>query len=143
MKDYSNIFEGWIWMGITISTTEYTRIPSVSPDAEIIDYDPNSTGVNIRFFKDGADNYYVQGNENTVIDLKYRMGTNGSYFNRPISEDLTIDDIPEEITRPINGANQVKENVKDFFSSIGTIMEQLLTSHFIGCGQTMDLLKQI
>ena len=26
-------------MGITISTTEYTRIPSVSPDAEIIDYD--------------------------------------------------------------------------------------------------------
>ena len=30
-------------MGITISTTEYTRIPSVSPDAEIIDYDPNST----------------------------------------------------------------------------------------------------
>ena len=32
-------------------------------------YDPNATGVSIRFFKDGADNYYVQGNENTVIDL--------------------------------------------------------------------------
>ena len=113
-EGYSNIFEGWIWMGITISTTEYTRIPSVSPDAEIIDYDPNSTGVNIRFFKDGADNYYVQGNENVVIDLKYRMGTNGSYFNRPISEDLTTDDIPEQIIRPINGANQVKENVREF-----------------------------
>ena len=113
-EGYSNIFEGWIWMGITISTTEYTRIPSVSPDAEIIDYDPNSTGVNIRFFKDGADNYYVQGNENVVIDLKYRMGTNGSYFNRPISEDLTTDDIPEQIIRPINGADQVKENVREF-----------------------------
>ena len=113
-EGYSNIFEGWIWMGITISTSEYTRIPSVSPDAEIIDYDPNATGVSIRFFKDGADNYYVQGNENIVIDLKYRMGTNGSYFNRPISEDLTIDDIPEEIIRPINGANQVEENVREF-----------------------------
>ena len=113
-EGYSNIFEGWIWMGITISTTEYTRIPSVSPDAEIIDYDPNSTGVNIRFFKDGADNYYVQGNENVVIDLKYRMGTNGSYFNRPISEDLTTDDIPEQIIRPINGADQVKDNVREF-----------------------------
>ena len=113
-EGYSNIFEGWIWMGITISTTEYTRIPSVSPDAKIIDYDPNSTGVNIRFFKDGADNYYVQGNENVVIDLKYRMGTNGSYFNRPISEDLTTDDIPEQIIRPINGADQVKDNVREF-----------------------------
>ena len=113
-EDYSNIFEGWIWMGITISTTQYTKIPSVSPDAEIIDYDPNSTGVTLRFFKDGADNYYVQGNEDVVIDLKYRMGTNGSYFNRPISEDLTIDDIPAEAIRPINGANQVKENVREF-----------------------------
>lgn len=113
-EDYSNIFEGWIWMGITISTSEFTRIPSVSPDADIIDYDPNATGVNIRFFKDGADNYYVQGNENIVIDLKYRMGTNGSYFNRPVPSDLTISDIPEDIIRPINGANQVKENVKEF-----------------------------
>lgn len=113
-EGYTNIFEGWIWMGITISTSEYTKIPSVSPDADIIDYDPNATGVNIKFFKDGADNYYVQGNEDTVIDLKYRMGTNGSYFNRPISEDLTLDDIPEEVIRPINGANQVKENVKEF-----------------------------
>ena len=113
-EGYSNIFEGWIWMGITISTSEFTKIPSVSPDADIIDYDPNATGVNLRFFKDGADNYYVQGNENVVIDLKYRMGTNGSYFNRPISEYLTIDDIPDEIIRPINGANQVKENVREF-----------------------------
>ena len=113
-EGYSNIFEGWIWMGITISTSEYTKIPSVSPDADIIDYDPNATGVNLRFFKDGADNYYVQGNEDVVVDLRYRMGTNGSYFNRPISEDLTTDDIPDEILRPINGANQVKENVREF-----------------------------
>ena len=105
-------------------------------------YDPNATDVNIRFFKDGADNYYVQGNENTVIDLKYRMGTNGSYFNRPISEDLTIDDIPEEVKRPINGANQVKKMLKIFFS-IGMTMEQLLTSHFIGCGQKIKNLKLI
>ena len=113
-EGYSDIFEGWIWMGISVSTSQYTRIPSVSPDAEIIDYNPNATDVTISFFKDGADNYYVQGSENIVIDLKYRMGTNGSYFNRPISEDLTIDDIPEEAIRPINGENQVKENVKEF-----------------------------
>jgi len=113
-EGYSNIFEGWIWMGITISTSEYTKIPSVSPDAEIIDYDPNSTDVSISFYKDGADNYYVKGSENVVIDLKYRMGTNGSYFNRPISEDLTINDIPDEAIRQINGANQVKENVREF-----------------------------
>ena len=42
------------------------------------------------------------------------MGTNGSYFNRPVPSDLTISDIPEDIIRPINGANQVKENVKEF-----------------------------
>ena len=113
-EGYTNVFEGWIWMGIQVTTDDYTRIPSVSPDADIIDYDPNATGVTISFFKDGADNYYVQGSENIVIDLKYRMGTNGSYFNRPISEDLTLDDLPDEAIRPINGANQVKENVKEF-----------------------------
>ena len=113
-QDYSNVFEAWIWMGITITTTEFTRIPSVSPDADIIDYDPNSTDVTIRFYKDGADNFYVQGSEDTVIDLKYRMGTNGSYFNRPISTDLTIDDIPDEAIREINGDEQVKQNVKEF-----------------------------
>ncbi len=113
-EGYSNIFEGWIWMGITLSTSEYTMIPSVSPDADIIDYNPNASGVDVQFFKDNADNYYIKGNENTVIDLRYRMGTNGSYFNRPISEDLTLDDIPEEAKRPINNENEVKENVRDF-----------------------------
>ncbi|PBO81538.1 MAG: hypothetical protein COC13_01895, partial [Methanobacteriota archaeon] len=77
-EGYSQIFEGWIWMGIAVTTSSYTMIPSVSPDADIIDYNPNATGVEIRFFKDGADNYYVQSNEDVVIDLRYRMGTNGS-----------------------------------------------------------------
>ena len=113
-EDYSNIFEGWIWMGITLSTTEYTMIPSVSPDADVIDYNPNSSGVEVDFFKDDADNYYIKGNENTIIDLRYRMGTNGSYFNRPIAEDLTLDDIPQEIVRPLTAENEVKENVREF-----------------------------
>ena len=113
-EGYSQIFEGWIWMGIAVTTTSYTMIPSVSPDADIIDYDPNATGVEIRFFKDGADNYYVQSNEDVVIDLKYRMGTNGSYFNRPIPTDLTLDDLPEESIRPITGESEVKENVREF-----------------------------
>ena len=113
-EDYSNIFEGWIWMGITLSTTEYTMIPSVSPDADVIDYNPNASGVEVDFFKDDADNYYIKGNENTIIDLRYRMGTNGSYFNRPIAEDLTLDDIPQEIVRPLTAENEVKENVREF-----------------------------
>jgi len=113
-EGYSQIFEGWIWMGITVTTTSYTMIPSVSPDADIIDYDPNATGVELSFFKDGADNYYVQANQDAVIDLKYRMGTNGSYFNRPIPNDLTLDDLPEESIRPITGESEVKENVREF-----------------------------
>ena len=42
------------------------------------------------------------------------MGTNGSYFNREISEDLTLDDMPEEVIIPITGESEVKENVKEF-----------------------------
>ncbi|MEC9332419.1 MAG: hypothetical protein VYA07_00030, partial [Candidatus Thermoplasmatota archaeon] len=113
-EGYSQIFEGWMWMGIRVETSKYTMIPSVSPDADIIDYDSNATGVEIRFFKDGADNYYVQSNEDVVIDLKYRMGTNGSYFNRPISSDLTLDDLPAESIRPIIAESEVKENVREF-----------------------------
>lgn len=113
-EGYSQIFEGWIWMGITVTDSTYTMIPSVSPDAEIIDYDSNATGVTIQFFKDGADNYYVQSNQDATIDLKYRMGTNGSYFNREISDDLTLDDMPEEVIIPITGESEVKENVREF-----------------------------
>jgi protocatechuate 3,4-dioxygenase beta subunit len=113
-EGYSQIFEGWIWMGITVTESSYTMIPSVSPDAEIIDYDSNATGVTIQFFKDGADNYYVQSNQEAIIDLRYRMGTNGSYFNREISDDLTLDDMPEEVIIPITGESEVKENVKEF-----------------------------
>ena len=113
-EGYSQIFEGWIWMGITVTTSSYTMIPSVSPDADIIDYDPNSTGIELQFFKDGADNFYVQSNEDAIIDLKYRMGTNGSYFNREISSDLTIYDMPEEVIRPITGESEVRENVREF-----------------------------
>ena len=113
-EGYSQIFEGWIWMGITVTESSYTMIPSVSPDADIIDYDPNATGIELSFFKDGADNYYVQSNEEAIIDLKYRMGTNGSYFNRQISDDLTIDDMPEEVIRPITGESEVKDNVREF-----------------------------
>ena len=89
-------------------------IPSVSPDADVIDYNPNASGVEVGFFKDDADNYYIKGNENTIIDLRYRMGTNGSYFNRPIAEDLTLDDIPQEVVRPLTAENEVKENVREF-----------------------------
>ena len=113
-EGYSQIFEGWIWMGITVTESSYTMIPSVSPDAEIIDYDSNATGVTIQFFKDGADNYYVQSNQEAIIDLRYRMGTNGSYFNREISDDLTLDDMPEEVIIPITGESEVKQNVKEF-----------------------------
>ena len=68
----------------------------------------------IQFFKDGADNYYVQSNQDATIDLKYRMGTNGSYFNREISDDLTLDDMPEEVKIPITAESEVKENFREF-----------------------------
>ena len=42
------------------------------------------------------------------------MGTNGSYFNREISDDLTIYDMPDEVIRPITGESEVKDNVRDF-----------------------------
>ncbi len=112
--DYTHVFEGWLWMGVTLSTELYTPIPSVAPDADVIDYDSNATGVDVSFYKDGADNYFIRGNQDVVIDLRYRMGTNGSYFNRPVSETLTLDDLPPESIRPIFGQSEVEEKVKQF-----------------------------
>ena len=112
--NYTHVFEGWLWMGVTLTTDLYTPIPSVAPDADIIDYDPNATGVEVSFYKDGADNYFIRGNQDVVIDLRYRMGTNGSYFNRPVSETLTLDDLPPESIRPITGQSEVEEKVKQF-----------------------------
>ncbi|OIR11281.1 MAG: hypothetical protein BEU05_00875 [Marine Group III euryarchaeote CG-Bathy2] len=112
--DYTHIFEGWLWMGVIVSAEVYTPIPSVSPDADIIDYDANQTGLEIYFYKDGADNYYIRGSEGASIDLRYRMGTNGSYFNRPVDDTLTTADLPPEAIRPITGQSEVEEKVKQF-----------------------------
>ena len=112
---YSHVFEGWLWMGVMVSTTQYTTIPSVSPDADIIAYDPNATNMEIFFYKDGADNYYIRGSRAATIDLKYWMGTNGSYFNRPVPGDLTTSDVPAEAIRPIGGSpSEAQVQVRDF-----------------------------
>ena len=119
-EEYNFIFDGWIWMGIPVSTDDYTAIFSVSPDADIMSYDTNSTTIDVEFFKDGADNFFVKatdGSASGTIDLRYMMGTNGSYFTLPIPAYLTVDDVPEPIIRPMlpGGANtSVEDKVKWF-----------------------------
>ena len=121
-EEYNFVFDGWIWMGIPVSTDDYTAIFSVSPDAEIISYDTNSTTIDVDFYKDQADNYFVKakaGSASGTIDLRYVMGTNGSYFDLPIASYLEVDDIPEEIIRPMlpAGVNStVEDKVKWFLT---------------------------
>ncbi len=101
-KNYTRIYDGYLWKGMTITANRPVLIPSPTPDAGIIRYTANET--DMRFYKDGADNYYAVGDQSGTIYLRYWMGTNGSYMSQTpsyIDEDLTVDDVPDDVQKEV------------------------------------------
>lgn len=99
------------------SPGEFIRIPSVSPAAEITDYTTNPVGIDFKFYRDDADNYYVSTSDspsNDKVTLKFWTSTDMSYYSFYYSEDgllvdyknpdlsvitdvLTIDELKNEV----------------------------------------------
>ena len=105
--DHTYVFDCWIWNNITVAPDEYAAIPSPSPQSEIIAYEVVDSNVELAFFVDGTENYYIQPTNMFAeddIELKYWIGTDGSYFEYKqlgydfsnVPDDLTVDDIPQD-----------------------------------------------
>ncbi len=93
--EHENVFIGTITL--TQLGDDPIAIPSVAPNANILSYssDPDST---FDFFKDRADNYYVQSSFSYFEEVIFTFTTSAdaSYFTLDIPEHLTLDDISDE-----------------------------------------------
>ena len=109
--DYRYVYYGAL--NVSFSPGEYIRLPSPSPDSVLLDYyfSPSQ----IQFFRDGADNYYAHCNLQAEGTLYFTFGTNGSYFNLSIPENLTTTDEPPDLLPPIS--SNVRESVGWFLNS--------------------------
>ena len=74
----------------------FIKIPSPSPDAWILDYSVEWDGAKpeIKFYKDGADNYYVWIGGSGSGKLRLKMATDEKYFSQNFPR-ISIDDLPK------------------------------------------------
>lgn len=102
-----HVFAGTITLELN---NEKIKIPSVAPNANILSYSTLEGGT-LQFYKDGADNYYVEPSESYgKITLTFTTSANSNYFTLNIPEDLTLDDIPDnvKITPPASVVSQAE-----------------------------------
>lgn len=98
---YQNVFVGTITLELS---SEYIRIPSVAPNANIIDYS-TPDGITLSFYKDGADSYYVKSSRSYgKTTLTFTTSADSTYYTLVIPEDKTLDDVPQDVkhTPPSN-----------------------------------------
>lgn len=108
--EYDNVFEGTL----TLNKVTYDPIviPSVAPNANILSYSTYPELI-LEFFKDGADNFYVKSQQyyGGKVTLKFTTSADSSYYTFEIPEDLTLDDVPEEVKHTPPSAVLSKANL--------------------------------
>ena len=71
-------------------------IPSASPDSRILSFQTHPP-VDVSFFKDVADNYYVRPADDESFQLLFLMDAPSAYFGHPISPNARLGDVPQSL----------------------------------------------
>ena len=71
-------------------------IPSVSPESRVLSYTA-VPDVTLRFFRDGADNYYVDGAKKGRVRVNFVMDAPSTWFHAVPPTGLTTDDVPVDL----------------------------------------------
>jgi len=87
----SDVFRGTI--AVNLESGALIPIPSVAPNMDIHDYTVRPP-LTLRFSRDGAGNYFVQGDHDGVVNLEYVVSAPKSYFGGPLPSDSFLSDIP-------------------------------------------------
>ena len=97
---YPHVFTGSMQLNIT-DFNQFMLIPSVAPDSHILSYDLE--GYPVDFFMDSAGNHYIRTNAPPGEHAFYwTVGTDyEKYTDENIPEDVSIDDIPPGVLRPV------------------------------------------
>jgi transglutaminase-like putative cysteine protease len=87
------------WGSVLVDFTADTPvpIPSVAPSAQILGFD-TAPEVALRFFRDGADNYFVSAGAFTGrVRVNVRMDAPNAWFQRSLDSDLSVEAIPPAV----------------------------------------------
>ena len=99
-KEYEMVY--YLHLNISARAGELTSIPSPTPDSDILHYSYNeANGTTLSFYKDSADNYYIEPNQNENATLFIMFGTDDDYHNDDISGSWSLGDIPDEAKVPV------------------------------------------
>ncbi len=91
-------------------------LPSVSPDSRILSAE-TVPDVGVRFFKDGADNYYVRAATDGRFRLVFVMDAPTRYFGRELPTNATLRDVPRDMQPAVPDA--VGRAARTFASTLG------------------------
>jgi len=80
---------------VSLEPGKPTPVPSVAADARILDVVARPA-VRLRFTRDGADNLYVEGDDEpaATVRLTLRLDARRDYFGAPVPPDARLGDVP-------------------------------------------------
>ncbi len=107
------VFDGDFY--VLLTPQSYVRIPSVAPEQVIVGYS-TEPAVELEFYRDSADNYYVLGNHSGIVRLKLRVAAPSFYFSETVPEGYHLRDVPKQLLP------EVPENVR---KKAGIVAEEL------------------
>lgn len=93
-EQYQYVFTGDIT--VQLEAEKAISIPSVAPNADVIEYQ-TEPDVPIQFFKDEADNFYIESDSNGEVTLTFKTSADPTYFTLDIPPNVTLADIPAEV----------------------------------------------
>jgi transglutaminase-like putative cysteine protease len=87
----------FFWGSVLLRTRRGVRLPlpSVAPDMEIHGYRTVPAGINMTFYKDGADNFAVTATRSRrKVRLRFLVSAPNRYFSHAVPPGLTLADVP-------------------------------------------------
>lgn len=89
----------WGSVAVSFRPGEPAPIPSVAPGARILSV-RSTPGAVVRFYRDGADNYYATSDLEGLVRLVFVMDAPSSYFGGPLPPTATAEAVPTAL-RPV------------------------------------------
>ena len=95
------------WGSLLIEATpdQPVPLPSVSPDSRILSYE-TTPATAVTFFRDSADNYYVQAATAGRFRLVFLMDASVAYFGRALPPEVTARQVPPRLRPRLPGTLQ-------------------------------------
>ncbi len=100
-EDYNRIY--YLSLNVSSKSSELFPLPTPAPDSEVLYYYYNNTnGTTLEFYRDSADNLYMEPNQDENATLYLMLGTSDDYRKTDyLSGTWLLSDIPKEAKQEV------------------------------------------